>query len=169
MLDTAPEKRVNDLLAAFGAALSAGDLDKAVSLFQEDCYWRDLVAFTWNLKTMEGRQQVRDMLASQLSLVQPSGWALAEGETVSERDGVIEAWIRFETKIARGYGHIRLREGRIFTLLTTMVELKGFEEKQGFGRPLGARCTAAARTARRGGRSASRRSPSSARAVSLMW
>ena len=138
MLDTAPEKRVNDLLAAFGAALSAGDLDKAVSLFQEDCYWRDLVAFTWNLKTMEGRQQVRDMLASQLSLVQPSGWALAEGETVSERDGVIEAWIRFETKIARGYGHIRLREGRIFTLLTTMVELKGFEEKQGFARPLGA-------------------------------
>lgn len=138
MLDTAPEKRVNDLLAAFGSALAAGDIDRAVGLFQQDCYWRDLAAFTWNLKTMEGRDQVRAMLASQLALVQPSGWTLAEGETVSQRDGVIEAWIRFETKVARGYGHMRLRDGRIYTLLTTMVELKGFEEKQGFARPLGA-------------------------------
>jgi putative flavoprotein involved in K+ transport len=138
MLDTAPEKRVNDLLAAFGAALSAGDVERAAGLFHEDCYWRDLVAFTWNIRTMEGRDQVRDMLKSQLALVEPSGWALAEGETVSERDGIIEAWVRFETKVARGYGHVRLREGRIFTLLTTMVELKGLEEPQGFARPLGA-------------------------------
>ena len=79
MLDTAPEKRVNDLLAALDAALSAGEIDKAVSLFREDCYWRDLVAFTWNIKTMEGRDQIRDMLRSQLAAVQPSGWTRAEG------------------------------------------------------------------------------------------
>ena len=32
-----------------------------------------------------------------------------------------------------------MRDGLIWTLLTTMVELKGFEEKSGFTRPLGAK------------------------------
>lgn len=66
MLDKAPNKRLSDLLDQFGAALAAGDIDKAVDCFQEDCYWRDLVTFTWNIKTMEGKDQVRDMLKSQL-------------------------------------------------------------------------------------------------------
>ena len=62
MLDKAPNKKLSDLLDTFGAALSAGDIDKAVDCFQDDCYWRDLVTFTWNLKTMEGKDQVRAML-----------------------------------------------------------------------------------------------------------
>jgi Predicted flavoprotein involved in K+ transport len=40
---------------------------------------------------------------------------------------------------ARGYGLIRLQNGQIWTLLTTMVELKDHEEKAGYTRPLGAR------------------------------
>ena len=64
MLDKAPNKRVADFLEVFGKALSAGDVEKAVSQFQDDCYWRDLVAFTWNIRTMEGKDQVRDMLKS---------------------------------------------------------------------------------------------------------
>src|SRR2546423_847615 len=46
MLDKAPNKKLSDLLDKFGAALVAGDIDKAVACFQEDCYWRDLVSFT---------------------------------------------------------------------------------------------------------------------------
>jgi putative flavoprotein involved in K+ transport len=45
--------------------------------------------------------------------------------------------------VARGYGLIRLRAGKIWTLLTSMVELKGYEEPLGFDRPLGARHGAA--------------------------
>ena len=41
--------------------------------------------------------------------------------------------------MARGFGHIRLKNGKIWTLLTTMAELKGHEEKSGFTRPLGAK------------------------------
>jgi putative flavoprotein involved in K+ transport len=139
MLDKGPNKRVADLLKEFGSALSSGDIDTAVGLFQEDCFWRDLVSFTWNIATLEGRGQVRDMLVKQLALTKPSNWAMAEGEDASEADGVIEAWITFETGAARGYGHIRLRDGRIWTLLTTMSELKGYEEQSGFARPLGAK------------------------------
>jgi putative flavoprotein involved in K+ transport len=58
---------------------------------------------------------------------------------VTEAGGVTECWISFETEVARGYGLMRLQDGQIWTLLTTMVELKGHEEKAGFTRPLGAR------------------------------
>jgi putative flavoprotein involved in K+ transport len=139
MLEKAPQKTLADLLDRFGQALAAGDIDTAVSLFQEDCYWRDLVTFTWNIKTMEGPDQVRQMLEKQLAGTKPEKWALAEGEDVSEADGVIDGWITFETNVARGYGHIRLKDGRIWTLLTTMSELKGHEEPLGFARPMGAK------------------------------
>ena len=54
MLEKAPNGRVSELLNTLDKALSAGDVERAVALFQTDCYWRDLVAFTWNIKTMEG-------------------------------------------------------------------------------------------------------------------
>jgi hypothetical protein len=62
MLDKAPDGKMSDLLNALDKALSAGEVERAVDLFQTDCYWRDLVTFTWNIKTMEGKEQVRDML-----------------------------------------------------------------------------------------------------------
>ncbi len=67
MLDKAPNGRVSDLLGALDKALSAGDVERAVELFQTDCYWRDLVTFTWNIKTMEGKDQVRAMLQARLA------------------------------------------------------------------------------------------------------
>jgi putative flavoprotein involved in K+ transport len=139
MLDTTPNARIGAFLGKFDAALAAGDIDAAVAMFGEDSYWRDLVAFTWNIKTMEGRDQVRDMLAHCLKRVKPRDWRIAEGESATEADGVLESWISFETEIARGYGLIRIKHGAIWTLLTTMAELKGHEEKAGFTRPLGAR------------------------------
>ena len=63
MLDTTLNARIQVFLDKFDAALAAGDLDAAVGMFAPECYWRDLVAFTWNIKTMEGRDQVRDMLS----------------------------------------------------------------------------------------------------------
>jgi putative flavoprotein involved in K+ transport len=139
MLDTAPNARMTAFLGKFDAALAAGNVAAAVAMFGAESYWRDLVAFTWNIKTMEGRDQVRDMLAHCLKQAKPRDWRIAEGEVASEADGVLESWISFETEIARGYGLIRIKEGAIWTLLTTMVELKGHEEKAGFTRALGAR------------------------------
>lgn len=131
--------RAQDFLAQFEAALTARNTAAAVDMFSEECYWRDLVAFTWNIRTMEGREQVREMLASCLDRVNPRDWRLADGETVTESADGLEAWIAFQTDVARGYGLIRIRDGQIGTLLTTMSELKGHEEKAGFTRPLGAK------------------------------
>jgi putative flavoprotein involved in K+ transport len=139
MLDKAPNGKVSDLLNALDKALSAGEVEHAVDLFQTDCYWRDLVTFTWNIKTMEGKDQVRDMLKARLADTKPSNWKIADGEDASEAGGITESWIQFETDVARGFGHMRLKNGRIWTLLTTMSELKGHEESVGFDRPMGAK------------------------------
>lgn len=74
MLDVSPATKIDTVLSKLGNALEAGDIDAAVNLFQADCYWRDLVTFTWNLKTLEGREQIHDMLASQLAAIKPSGF-----------------------------------------------------------------------------------------------
>ncbi|MEO1228720.1 MAG: NAD(P)/FAD-dependent oxidoreductase, partial [Myxococcota bacterium] len=129
--------QAGELLGALDQALSRRDIADAVSLFTDDCYWRDLVSFTWNIRTMEGQEQVRDMLSRQLAHVEPRDWRLDENEEVTEDGGITTAWIHFETNAARGYGLVRLREGRIWTLLTTMTELKGHEEPRGGARPRG--------------------------------
>ncbi|WP_300018672.1 NAD(P)/FAD-dependent oxidoreductase [uncultured Roseobacter sp.] len=139
MLDTTINDQVTDFLDRFGSALAAEEIDAAVAMFQTDCFWRDLVSFTWNIKTMEGQDQVRDMLSAQLGATKPSAWKIADGELPTEEGGIITAWISFETGVARGYGLVRLKDGLIWTLLTTMVELKGYEEPLGYERPLGAK------------------------------
>ena len=122
-------------LADFDAALQRQDVEAAAALFQQDCYWRDLLSFTWNLKTAEGRPQVREMLQATLAQVRPAAWAVEC--MASEADGIVEAWFSFETAVARGKGLLRLKDGLAWTLLTTMVELKGFEEAKGQTRPKG--------------------------------
>jgi len=139
MLDTTANSKAEALLGRFGDALEAGDIEAAVALFGEECYWRDLIAFTWNIKTVEGRDGVRDLLAHCLKTTRPRNWHVADGETATEANGILETWISFETEVARGYGLVRFRDGLIWTLLTTMAELKGYEEKAGFTRPLGAK------------------------------
>ncbi|WP_309572978.1 NAD(P)/FAD-dependent oxidoreductase [Deinococcus sp.] len=131
-----PTQEVSRWLAAFGAALHDQDTTAATALFEPGGYWRDLVTFTWNLKTLEGREQIADMLRAQLGSVQPTDWQI-EGEA-TEEGGVTEAFLTFETATARGRGHLRLRSGLAWILLTTMLELKGFEERKGPRRDRGA-------------------------------
>jgi putative flavoprotein involved in K+ transport len=139
-----PEKPANtaarEWLAAFDAALTSRNLDAAVALFGAECYWRDLISFTWNICTQESPDQVRAMLAARLDDVAPSNWQL-EGDA-SEAGGITEAWFTFETRLSRGRGLLRLKEedgqSKAWTLLTSMVELKGHEEKTGEHRAAGA-------------------------------
>lgn len=123
-------------LGRFAAALATGDGAAVSELFAAECFWRDLIAFTWNIKTLEGRDEITAMLDATLPRTAPGGWRLEEPAT--EADGVISGWILFETSVARGRGHIRLRAGLCWTLLTTMIELKGHEEKRGPTRVMGA-------------------------------
>jgi putative flavoprotein involved in K+ transport len=131
-----PVGRVGAWLESFQSALTARDVDRAVELFAPTCFWRDLVAFSWNITTAEGQDGVRDLLVATLDRTDPQGFRAVEPPTGA--DGVDEAWIEFETAVGRGRGHLRLRDGRAWTLLTTLYELKGHEEPVRDRRPKGA-------------------------------
>ena len=131
-----PSDEIARWLELFDAALTRSDVQAATHLFTTDCHWRDLIGFTWNLKTVEGRDGVQDLLAATLAPTQPANWRI-EGEA-SRANGVTEGWFTFETAVARGRGYARLKDGLCWTLLTTLYELKGFEEKKGRARIKGA-------------------------------
>ena len=137
-----PQERVDAWLAGFEAALAARDVTAAAGMFATDSFWRDLVSFTWNLKTVEGREQITDMLTARADDTAPSGFTTSEPAT--DEDGVAAAFIEFETRTGRGIGHLRLRTDdetgvdQAWTLLTTLQELKGHEEPRGTKRVRGA-------------------------------
>lgn len=108
-------------LTEFASALKRSDIDAATALFADECYWRDLVAFTWNIVTLESRSAISDMLEKRLGDVKPDSFEL------SGRPG----WFTFETAQGRGTGHLRLKDGKAWTFFTALMELKGFEEKKG--------------------------------------
>ncbi len=132
------------MLQRFNAALETGDIAAAVACFEPDGFWRDLVSFTWNIVTFEGAAAVHAMLTTQITSVKPTGFRVAMGEVADNTGDVQQAWIDFETATGRGHGHIRIRNGKIWTLLTTLKELKGHEEPFGTTRPKGADHGAAA-------------------------
>jgi len=135
-----PQVRVDRWLADFEDALQARDVERAAGLFAATSFWRDLVAFSWNLTTVEGPAGVADLLRATLETTGPRGFATEEPPT--EEGGVTTAWLVFETGVGRGRGLLRLvQDGddvRAFTLLTSLYELKGHEEPRGTHRPLGA-------------------------------
>ncbi len=119
-------------LKKFDAALFEKNIPAVLELFAEDCFWRDIVSFTWTIRTMEGAAAISEMLSQTLPRIQPRGWIL-DGDA-SEVNGVGEAWFKFETAEGRGRGIVRFKNGRAWTLLTTLQELKGFEEPAGVRR-----------------------------------
>ncbi|ART68767.1 FAD-dependent oxidoreductase [Mycobacterium dioxanotrophicus] len=135
-----PQERVDAWLADFESALADRDINRVVGKFATDSFWRDLVAFTWNLKTVEGHDGISGMLTERLHDTDPSGFRTAETPT-EDLDGehvITSAFIEFETAAGRGKGHLRLRDDKGWTLLTTLQELKGHEERKGATRVLGA-------------------------------
>lgn len=135
MRDASPSSQAETWLKAFADALERRDAAGAAELFAEHCFWRDLLAFTWNIRTAEGRGPVRATLQAALKNIEPSEWKLTGDASASEKG--VEAWFTFETAAARCEGKVRLSDGRCAVLFTAMTELKGFEERQGFTRPLG--------------------------------
>ena len=120
---------------ALAAALDGREPARAATLFAEECYWRDLLAFTWTIQTLEGRPAIAAMLVARVTLALPRRWTVASAKQTT---GGIEGWLTFETAIARCRGHVRLQNGWCWTLLTAARALKGHEEAEGLTRERGA-------------------------------
>jgi putative flavoprotein involved in K+ transport len=138
-----------DWLAAFEHALAARDAAAVARLFQADSHWRDLVAFTWHIRTKNGASTLaRDLVAFQAG-TRAREFRLAPHRAPPRRvrrlgTEVIEAIFDFVTTLGRGSGVLRLVPDdsapgtvRAWVLHTTLQELAGFEERVGDRRPTG--------------------------------
>src|SRR5262245_7955231 len=115
MHETAPAAKAAAWLASFAEKLGNGDLAGALEGFAADCYWRDLVAFTWNVKTMEGKAAILAMLEATLAATKVSAWQVTGAS--GSGSGPVEAWFTFATAVGQGSGIFTLEGGKCRTIL----------------------------------------------------
>lgn len=136
------------LVASFNQALADQNYDALVDLFIEDGFWRDHLAVSWALRTLEGRQNIRSFLAEQCHLTkveidqssdfrkpQLTGFAPA---------GDVKGFVfhtTVTTKYGSGRGVVRVVEKgsqhMIWTFFTGLEKLAGHEEPLGAARSKG--------------------------------
>jgi cation diffusion facilitator CzcD-associated flavoprotein CzcO len=136
-------------LVRFEGALAEPDDGLLKTLFHSNGYWRDVLALSWNIQTINGADPILRELKAHAGRAVPSGFRIDPDRTAPRtvmRAGTsaIEAIFRFETTQGRGSGILRLipdaGDGdamKAWTLLTALDELKGFEEHIGTSRPRG--------------------------------
>jgi cation diffusion facilitator CzcD-associated flavoprotein CzcO len=137
-------------LQRFNDALASGDPSSITGHFSSDGYWRDILALTWRYHTYSGRDEIKQALGAGLLDLRPHRLRPALDRIpprIVKRSArrVLEAYFDFDTDLGRGTGFVRLLVDEhsnllsepLWILLTSMQELKGFEEKRGENRPSG--------------------------------
>jgi cation diffusion facilitator CzcD-associated flavoprotein CzcO len=136
-------------LAEFESAVAKPAAGTLEHLFHPDSFWRDVLALSWNLQTINGAPAILKELRVRAREAQPTGFRIDPDRAPPRRvtragTNCIEAIFKFETRVGRGSGIIRLLPDaddgnrlKAWTLLTELGELKGFEEQLGAERPRG--------------------------------
>ncbi|MDE2063488.1 MAG: NAD(P)/FAD-dependent oxidoreductase [Bradyrhizobium sp.] len=136
-------------LTEFARALEHPDDRTLRPLFHPDSFWRDVLALSWNLQTLQGLDAILTELVLLARRASPRHFRIDPDRAPPRRvkragTDTIEAIFSFETRDGRGHGIIRLvpdaddgHRLKAWTLLTALEELKGFEESVGSARPRG--------------------------------
>jgi putative flavoprotein involved in K+ transport len=119
------------------AAVSGGRAEALAALFADECHWRDVLAFEWDMHTVSGAAAIAARLTRLAGSASPHGFTLAEGRTPPRRvtragTEAIEAIFTFETATGPCLGVVRLvqQDGapRAWTLMTGLDEIRGHED-----------------------------------------
>ena len=136
-------------LAQFEQALVGPDDTLLGKLFHPDSHWRDVLALTWDIGTVSGRDAVLAALKAHVGRAKPAGFRTDPHRTAPRRatragTEAIEAIFRFDTVDGRGSGVLRLVPDaddagalKAWTLLTALDDIRGCEEQVGKSRPKG--------------------------------
>src|SRR5262245_39693890 len=93
---------VETWLAGLEQALAASADADLRALLLPDCHWRDVLALTWTIQTLGGRDNVVGALKGCATRARPKGFRIAENRTPPRRvtragTVTIEAILEFET------------------------------------------------------------------------
>ena len=136
-----PQTVASTWLLACTAALQNADVNAFTNLFLSDGWLRDLLVFTWDIRTLEGREKILCYLMDRFSDAHITNIRLDETPDlapracevpVSQAAGV-EFVFSFECQRGHGRAHVRLAQNadgvyRAFTAFTELVDLLGYEE-----------------------------------------
>ncbi|MFK7732546.1 MAG: flavin-containing monooxygenase [Pseudomonadales bacterium] len=141
---------VEQWLASFEASITSANQTEVAALFQSDCHWRDLLALSWNIETTSGLDAVAESLCLCAARLSPYSFHIdldATAPRITQRGGkkgVLEAVFGFHTQVGACQGVVRfLNEPsakqplKAWTMMTSLTELAGFEERIGTARPSG--------------------------------
>ena len=135
-----PAEVFGNWLLRFGKVAEQCDAEGMGQLFAPDSFWKDILSFTWEHRTFFGPGEVRDAFDESARRVQPRNVRIAEGRSAPRLvrrmgNSVVEGYFQFDTAIGHGVGFVRLLHdaadplnSRVWTLLTTLHEIRGFEE-----------------------------------------
>ncbi|MGY4318255.1 flavin-containing monooxygenase [Bradyrhizobium sp. JR3.5] len=151
MLDKTDDISVaaDNWLVQFEDALAGPDDVLLKPLFHPESYWRDVLALSWNIQTVNRAFAIVEELPAHARHSAPHDFRIDAERAPPRRvmragTQAIEAIFKFETAVGRGHGIVRLIPDaadddrlKAWTLLTALEELKGFEEQQGNTRPRG--------------------------------
>jgi cation diffusion facilitator CzcD-associated flavoprotein CzcO len=122
-------------LDRFTTAVTAADVAGTTALLAADCWWRDLLALTWDLGTYHGQEQVAAMLGEHLTPGAVTSVQLDDKFGPRQAGGAVEGFITFETPLGPGRGAVRLilenGDWVAWTLMTDLDDLHGHERRIG--------------------------------------
>src|SRR5580693_3915387 len=100
-------------LTQFETALAKPDDALLKTLFHADSHWRDLLAFTWRIRTVNGADAILRELKAHIGRVRPAAFRIDRSRAVPRRvmragADAFEAIFTFETGEGRGSGVLRL-------------------------------------------------------------
>jgi len=133
--DTDPDAVARHWLTSFENALTARSDDELSNLFELSAGWRDLVAFTWNLRQAHDNRAIADLLLAVVDDIAPTNFRIDDerpGPSVTSDSGqptTVEVFFRFTTAAgeADGYAVLAVDEvndtARARTLFTRLVSL----------------------------------------------
>jgi cation diffusion facilitator CzcD-associated flavoprotein CzcO len=138
-----------DWLSDFGAAIERNDVSSIVAMLAANCYWKDVLALTWDYPTFAGSDQIQSALEEHLGAAQISNLResdIGQNARLVKRNAklVIEAFFDFDHKVGKGRGCVRLQvdpenpeNPKVWTIMLALQELAGFEEAIGSRRTIG--------------------------------
>ncbi|KAI0089780.1 hypothetical protein BDY19DRAFT_85160 [Irpex rosettiformis] len=140
-----PEQVARDWLDSFASIIKKSDIDAILSKLTTDAWWRDILVLTWDLRTFQGQDKIKQFLNDRLSRSKLSNFQLS----FAKIDDLYEdlAWVRahftFDCHVGSGSGVVRLvpvanaqgqREWKAHNVFTNLESLSSFPENSGWRR-----------------------------------
>jgi hypothetical protein len=126
----------------FSEEMQSGDPHAVASLFLTESFWRDILALTWDMRTIHGQSDIKALLKSRLPEMQFSDLQMAENDQFRSPTltklfpdlVLLQICFDFNTKVGKGTGTCRLvptaNDGwKAYTMYTCLDSLTGFLPK----------------------------------------